>query len=102
MCENGTRDFPVTVAASADAPLRALQVPIGELVPHEPPRRFRVLAEAQSGVALFGTPAPLFRARGPKGGVALENRGAEPAEYPSVGEGELAVAKLVDAPHRCA
>src|SRR5688572_16252266 len=89
-----TRHFAV-VSGCSDSSLRGLEVPIGDVVPDEPPRSLGVFAQAQSGVALLRTPFVLFRSRGTERKIAFQDRGVEPPQYPPVRKGQLGVTQLV-------
>src|SRR6185436_13341466 len=99
--EDSARDFTI-VPRDPDAALRRFQIPIREIVPDEATGGFRVLAQAKSAVPFLRAPLSFFRTRWSKRRVCFERRRIEAAEYPAIGEGELVVAQLVDAPNRSA
>src|ERR1700676_1564310 len=84
----------------ANASLRGLQIPVGDVIPHKPSRRLRVFAQAETRVPVPRWPRSINRSRWAKRGIALDDCGVQPAEYPLIGECHLAVAQLVDASYR--
>ena len=109
--EHGTRRLAVVgIGICAEPNLDRLEIPIGELVPHEAARGLRELVEAHPRGSLLVAPhaavrggetSTLGRLERPDSGVALRNRHIETVEDPRVGEREASGIDLGDRPHRC-
>ena len=74
--EDGARDFTVGFR-STDPRLRALEIPIRELVPDKAARRFGILAESKARVPLFDPPFSFLWSRWTERRVAFQDRRVE-------------------------
>ena len=88
--QHGARDLAIVrLGVGSEPSLHGFEIPIGELIPHEPARGLGVLVETQPGVPLVSAPVPavgiigglrrLQRAQRP---IALGDRSIEALEHP--------------------
>ena len=108
MKQNRSRHLPVVrLGVRAEAALHRLEVPIGELVPHEPARRFGVLVQTEPGVAFIITPCTAVgciecfrRLQRTERAIAFGDGGIEALQDPSIRYGETTRINLTQCAHR--